>query len=166
MFVTTITLFHWLISQLSIAVSNYHRLYIFTLRNSRRELTLRIHFLRLLINNWLVGLLLTNCLLHCHSGNWTKPANSFTYIAELCPRYPSNSRTGRSTVLLRHVPHSRCSLTRWRLLSWQPHKHTWHSLTPEVWHHRGYAELLFIGQLPSNALLRNPTKGWHVTVSK
>jgi hypothetical protein len=38
----------------------------------------------LLRNNWLVGLLLTNCLPHSHSGNWTKPANSFAYIAELC----------------------------------------------------------------------------------
>jgi hypothetical protein len=55
-----ITLLHWLTSQLSITVSHYHTLYIFTLRNSRRELTPRIHFLRLLLNNWLVGLLLTN----------------------------------------------------------------------------------------------------------
>jgi hypothetical protein len=79
-----ITLLHWLTSQLSITVSNCPRLYISTLQNSRRELTQRIHFLRLLINNWLVGLLLTNYLLHSHSGNWTKPANSFAYIAELC----------------------------------------------------------------------------------
>jgi hypothetical protein len=78
-----ITLLQWLTSQLSITVSNYHRRYIFTLRNSRRDLTPRIHFLRLLITNWLVGLLLTNCLLHSHCGNWTKPANSFAYIAEL-----------------------------------------------------------------------------------
>jgi hypothetical protein len=78
------TLLHWLTSQLSITVSNYHRHYIFTLRNSRRELTPRIHFLRLLINNWLVGLLLTNCLLHSHSGICTKPANSFAYIPEVC----------------------------------------------------------------------------------
>jgi hypothetical protein len=55
-----ITLLHWMISQLSITVSDYHRLYIFTLRNSRRKLTPRIHFLRLLLTNWLVGLLLTN----------------------------------------------------------------------------------------------------------
>jgi hypothetical protein len=54
----TITILHWLTSQLSFTVSNYHRLYIFTLRNSRRDLTPRIHFLRLLLNNWLVGLLL------------------------------------------------------------------------------------------------------------
>jgi hypothetical protein len=32
-------------------VSNYHRLYSFTLRNSRRDLTPRIHLLRLLLNN-------------------------------------------------------------------------------------------------------------------
>jgi hypothetical protein len=70
--------------QLSITVPKYHTLYIFTLWNSRRELTPRIHFSRLLLNNWLVGLLLTNCLLHSHSGSWTKPANSFAYIAELC----------------------------------------------------------------------------------
>jgi hypothetical protein len=57
---------------------------VFTRRNSRRELTPRIHFLRLLLNNSLVGLRLTNCLLHSHSGNWTKPAKSFAYIAELC----------------------------------------------------------------------------------
>jgi hypothetical protein len=42
-FVTTVTYYtlthlHWLTSQLSITFSNYHRLYIFTLRNSRREL--------------------------------------------------------------------------------------------------------------------------------
>jgi hypothetical protein len=42
-----ITLLHRPTSQLSITVSNYHRLYIFTLRNSRRELTRRIHCLRL-----------------------------------------------------------------------------------------------------------------------
>jgi hypothetical protein len=125
---------HWLTSQLSITVSNYHRLYIFTLRNCRRELTPRIHFLGLLINNWLVGLLLTNCLLHSHSGNWTKPANSFAYIAKLCWRYPSTDRTGHSTVLLCRVPRSCWSLTGWRLVSRQPRKHTWHSLTPEVWH--------------------------------
>jgi hypothetical protein len=64
-FVTTITYYtltrlYWLTSQLSITVSNYHTLYIFTRRNSRRELTLRIHFLRLLLKNSLVGLLLTN----------------------------------------------------------------------------------------------------------
>jgi hypothetical protein len=46
-----ITLLHWLTSQLSITVSNYHRLYIFTRWNSRRELTQRIHFLRLLLTN-------------------------------------------------------------------------------------------------------------------
>jgi hypothetical protein len=57
-----ITLLHWLTYQPSITVSNYHRPYIFTLRNSCRELTPRIHFLRLLLNNWLVGLLLTNWL--------------------------------------------------------------------------------------------------------
>jgi hypothetical protein len=67
-----ITLLHWLTSQLSITVSNYHRRYIFTLRNSSRDCY------------WLVGLLLTNCLLNNHSGNWTKPANNFAYIAELC----------------------------------------------------------------------------------
>jgi hypothetical protein len=61
--------------QLSITVSNYHTLYIFTLWNSRRDLTPRIHFLRLLLNN---------CLLNSHSGNWSKPANSFAYTAELC----------------------------------------------------------------------------------
>jgi hypothetical protein len=70
-----ITPLHWLTSQLSITVSNYHTFYIFTLWNSRRDLTPRIHFLRLLLHN---------CLLHSHSGNWTKPANSFAYIAELC----------------------------------------------------------------------------------
>jgi hypothetical protein len=43
----TLTRLHWLTSQLSITVSNYHRLYIFTLRNSRRDLTPRIHFLQL-----------------------------------------------------------------------------------------------------------------------
>jgi hypothetical protein len=75
---------HWLTSQLSVIISNYHRLYIFTLWNSRRELTPWIHFLRLLLNNWLVGLLLSNWLCHSHSRNWTKPATSFAYIAELC----------------------------------------------------------------------------------
>jgi hypothetical protein len=65
-----ITLLHWLTSQLSITVSDYHRLYIFTLRNSCRELTLRIHFLRLLLNNWLVGLLLTNWLLRHFSSSY------------------------------------------------------------------------------------------------
>jgi hypothetical protein len=43
------TLLHWLTSQLSITVSNYHTLYILTLRNSRRDLTPRIHLLRLLL---------------------------------------------------------------------------------------------------------------------
>jgi hypothetical protein len=42
-----ITLLHWLTSQLSITVSNYHTLYIFTLWNSRRDFTPWIHFLRL-----------------------------------------------------------------------------------------------------------------------
>jgi hypothetical protein len=126
-----IPLLHWLTSQLSITVSNYHKLYIFTLRSSRQELTVQIHFLRLL---------LTNCLHHSHSGNWIKPANSFAYIAELFYWYPNNGCTGRSTVLLRHVPHSRNSLTRWRLVSWQPRKHTWHSLTPEVWCHHACTE--------------------------
>jgi hypothetical protein len=48
---TLITLLHWLTSQISITFSNYHRLYeyIFTLRSSRRDLTLRIHLLRLLL---------------------------------------------------------------------------------------------------------------------
>jgi hypothetical protein len=50
------------------------------------------------------------------------------------------------------------NLTRWRLVYWQPRKHTWHSLTPEVWRHRACAEILFTGRLP------NPTKGWHVTI--
>jgi hypothetical protein len=70
-FVTTITYdtltrLHWPISQLSVTFSDYHRLYIFTLRNSRRELTPRIHllrpFLRLLFNNSLVELLLNHWL--------------------------------------------------------------------------------------------------------
>jgi hypothetical protein len=71
----TLTRLHWLTSQLANTFSNHHRHYIFTFRNSRRELTPRIHFLRLLLNNW---------LLNSHSGNWTKPANSFAYIAKLC----------------------------------------------------------------------------------
>jgi hypothetical protein len=74
-----ITLLHWRTSQLSITVSNYHTLYIFTLRNSRRGLIPRIHLLRSFLR-----LLLNNCLLNSHSGNWTEPANSFVYIAELC----------------------------------------------------------------------------------
>jgi hypothetical protein len=44
-----IPLLHWLTSQLSITASNYHTLYILTLRNSRRDLTPRIHLLRLLL---------------------------------------------------------------------------------------------------------------------
>jgi hypothetical protein len=56
------TRLHWLTSQLSVTFTGYHTLsrtqsLHFTLRNSRRELTPRIHFLRL--------------LLHSHSGNWT-----------------------------------------------------------------------------------------------
>jgi hypothetical protein len=43
-----IALLHWLTSQLSNTVSNYHTLYILTFWNSRWDLTLRIHFLRLL----------------------------------------------------------------------------------------------------------------------
>jgi hypothetical protein len=66
-----ITLLHWLTSHLSITVSNYHTLYIFTLRNSRRDLTPRIHFLRLLLNNSLVELLLKNS---------SRTANRFAYI--------------------------------------------------------------------------------------
>jgi hypothetical protein len=74
-FVTTITYYtlthlHWLTSQLSITFSNYHRLYISTLRNSRRGLTPRIHFLRLLLNNLLVGLFLTNWLLRHFSSSY------------------------------------------------------------------------------------------------
>jgi hypothetical protein len=45
--------------------------------------------------------------LRSHSRKWTKPANSFAYIVDLCTRSPSSS-----TVLLRHV-------------SWQPRKHMW-----------------------------------------
>jgi hypothetical protein len=86
MFVTTITYYtltrlHWLTSQLSITFSNYHRLYIFTLRNSSRELTPIIHFLRLLLNNWLVGLLLKNSLVELLLKNWLLRHFSSSYIA-------------------------------------------------------------------------------------
>jgi hypothetical protein len=59
---------HWLTSQLSVTFTDYHTLkrtqsLHFTLRNSRRELTPRIHFLRVLLN-WLVELLPKNWLLH------------------------------------------------------------------------------------------------------
>jgi hypothetical protein len=79
-----ITILHWLTSQLSITVTNYHRFYIFTLRNSPRELTARIHFLRLLLNNSLLELLLKNSSRELTSEDWTKPANRFAYIAKLC----------------------------------------------------------------------------------
>jgi hypothetical protein len=68
-----ITLLHWLTSQLSISVSNYHRLYIFTRRNSRRELTPRIHFLRLLLNNSLAELTSKDFLLRYFSSSY-KPS--------------------------------------------------------------------------------------------
>jgi hypothetical protein len=72
-----ITLLHWLTSQLSITVSNYLTHCIFTLRNSRRDLTPRIHFLRR--NSSLLELLLKHWLLHSHSGNWTEPSKSSAY---------------------------------------------------------------------------------------
>jgi hypothetical protein len=87
-----IPLLHWLTSQLSITVSNYHRLYIFTCWNSRRELTPRIHFLRLLLNNSLVGLLLTDsstdCLLR-HFKSSYKPS----MVRAHCCRLPGPSRS-------------------------------------------------------------------------
>jgi hypothetical protein len=68
-----ITLLHWLTSQLSITVSDYHTLYIFTLQNSRRDLTLRIHLLRLLLKNSSRELLPKNWLLRHFSSSY-KPS--------------------------------------------------------------------------------------------
>jgi hypothetical protein len=73
----TLTHLYWLTSQLSITVSNYHTLYILTLRNSRRDLTPRIHLFK--TSTTLVELLLNHWLLHSRSGNWTKPAKSSAY---------------------------------------------------------------------------------------
>jgi hypothetical protein len=144
------TLLHWLTSQLSITVSNYRTLYIFTLWNSSRDLTPRINFLRLLLNNWRVGLLLTN---------WTKTANRFAYITRT-----SGTKSGASQV---------CCVTRGNA------KVTRYSPTPVAgWRHRGMLrrnripillhdviasarKILFTGRLPSNALLRNPCCATH-----
>jgi hypothetical protein len=115
---------------------------------------------------WLLGyqllsqITMYHTLSHMQSLQFTLRADCDIFFVRLSP---STGRTGRSTVLLRHVPHSRCSLTGWRLVSWQPRKHTWHSPTPEVWRHRACAEILFTVRLPSNALLRNPcyaTQQW------
>jgi hypothetical protein len=93
-----ITLLHWLTSQLSITVSNYHRLYIFTLRNSRRELAPRIHFLRLLLNNWLVGLLLTNSLVELLLKNWLLKAD---FVSPMAFRItPLNGHRRKRSLLL------------------------------------------------------------------
>jgi hypothetical protein len=88
-FVTTIT--YYTLTRLHSLQTLHFNLYctiahkVSTLRNSRRELIPRIHFLRLLLNNWLIELLLKHWLLHSHSGNWTElqTANRFAYIAEL-----------------------------------------------------------------------------------
>jgi hypothetical protein len=121
-FVTTITYYtlthlHWLTSQLSINFSNYHRLYIFTLRNSRRELTPRIHFLRLLLNNWLVGLLLTKWLLR-------HPSSSSIVRASLLPVVRAVSRQ-RARWGLCYVTHGNAKVT-------------WYFPTPVAgWRHGG-----------------------------
>jgi hypothetical protein len=86
-----ITLVHWLTSQLSVTVSNYHRLYIFTLRNSRRDLTPRIHPL---LNNSSRELLLTNCWLlrHSSSSYITLNRRSVTVAWKGCLRSVSEQR--------------------------------------------------------------------------
>jgi hypothetical protein len=94
-FVTTITYYTLTLADFSaITFTDYHRLYIFTLRNSRRDLAPRSHLLRLLLKtatNWLVELLLKN---------WAKTANRFAYIART-----SETKNGASQICCVRSPH-------------------------------------------------------------
>jgi hypothetical protein len=182
---------HCLTSQLSVTFTDYHTLSCtqslhFTLRNPRRELTLRMHFLRLLLDNSVVGLLNElsrraaswKRLLHSHSGNWTELANSFGYIAELCQW---SSTSGHCVVQQYCYVTSPIPLSVWRDCGLSPgsHVNTCDVIAPavqqrSVWHGANtaspcVAEHEFIREsfsrrLPSCALLRSPTMGWHVTI--
>jgi hypothetical protein len=134
-----ITLLHWLISQLSITIPNYHRLYIFTLQNSRRELTPRIHFLRLLLNNSLVGLLFTNS---------PKTANRFAYIARTSETKNEASQRCcvRSPCLKRRcLERERAAVWRHRGRAQEPYSNA------VAWRHRGCAEKTRPPLLPRSA---------------
>jgi hypothetical protein len=152
-----ITLLHWLTSELSI-VSNYHTFYVFTLWNSRQDLTQRIHLLRLLLNNSLVELLLTNWLLR-HSSSSYKPS---VVRAALLPVARSVSQQRDCVTSLAETRRSRDTplllvrVTSWRLRGEDPASPTAAQ--------RVFGREAFSGRLPSSALLRNPTMGWHVTL--
>jgi hypothetical protein len=175
---------HWLTSQLSVTSTGYHTMsrtqsLHFTLRNSRRELTPRIHFLRLPLNNWLVGLFRTNSLVELlpktdfftvtPGTQLNRPTASLIYPSCVSGLLATVIALLNSTVT--HVSHSPCSLTRWRLVSWQPRKHVWRHhaccagdifqrccVTPPRL--RG---TLFTGRCLETPL-RHPTKGWRVTI--
>jgi hypothetical protein len=152
MFVTTITYYtltrlHWLISQLSITFSNYHRLYIFTLRNSRRELTPWIHFLRLLLNNWLVGLLLKNSLLKTDCLDISVPLiNPQSYKCH-CSKEQSESCVASSHCVYKALPRKRecCRVTSSRPVAQVPYSNA------VAWRHRGCMEKTPPPLLPRSA---------------
>jgi hypothetical protein len=169
----TLTRLHWPTSQLSVTFSNYHRLYIFTfpvsvsyrdLNNSSRELLLR---------NWLVGLLLTNCLLR-HSSSSYITLNRMSVIQQrarwelCCVRSPCLQRRclGNERDAVWRYRGLLCSNTRCGSAHTARHSTAWHgedtaspTAVQRVLGHKALS-----GRLPSNALLRYPTMGWHVTI--
>jgi hypothetical protein len=144
----TLTRLHWLTSQLSVTFANYHRLYIFTRRNSRRELTPRIHFLRLLLNNWLVGLLLTNWLLrHSSSSYITLNRTSGTVAWKGCLRSVSGQRARWG---LCYVTRGNAKVTRYSptpVAGWRHRGMLRRNRIPNTvaWRHRICEEILFTG---------------------
>jgi hypothetical protein len=124
--VTTITIISYAVSHLHSLqsyTSIFHswRLHIFTLhiniqftrRNPRRDITPRIHFLRLLLNNWLVGLLLTNWLLKTDCLDISVPLINPQSYKRHCSNEPGDSCVASGHCVYMALPWKRawCRLT-------------------------------------------------------
>jgi hypothetical protein len=159
--------FNWLTSQLAITISNYHTFCIFTLpvSVSYRDLTRRTaayySLVELTSKDWLLR-------------HFSSSYNPQSYKCHC------SSEQGESCVVSGHcvymaLPRKRacCRVTSSQPVAQEPYSNS------VAWRHRGCAEKtpppllprsaysvarrLAVGY-PSNALLCNPTMGWHVTI--